>query len=55
VAAISLEQRQAWERLSGDERALRGGGMQRRLINLAITGRVTKVEFDRLVDRLEGN
>jgi hypothetical protein len=54
-AAITPEQRQAWERLSEVERARRGGGMQRRLINLAITGRVTKVEFDRLVDRLEGN
>jgi hypothetical protein len=55
VAAITPEQRQAWGRLSEDERARRGGGMQRRLINLAITGRVTKVEFDRLVDRLQGN
>jgi hypothetical protein len=25
------------------------------LINLAITGRVTKAEFDRIVDRLQGN
>jgi len=55
VAAPTFEQRQAWERLSGDERARRGGGMQRRLFNLAITGRITKVEFDRLLNRLHGN
>jgi hypothetical protein len=55
VAAPTLEQRQAWERLSEDDRARRGGGMSRRIFNLALTGRVTKVEFDRLVHRLHGN
>jgi hypothetical protein len=44
----------AWERMSEDERELRSSGLARRLIELAITGRITKREFDGLVRRLQG-
>jgi hypothetical protein len=43
------------ERMSADEWEVRSGGMQRRLISLALTGRITEEEYDRLVDRLQGN
>jgi hypothetical protein len=42
-------------RMSDDEREVRSGGLTRRLINLAITGRITKDEYDGLVKRLQGN
>jgi hypothetical protein len=45
----------ARERMSEDERALRSGDIQRRLIVLAITGRISKQEFDGLVKRLQGD
>jgi hypothetical protein len=43
------------QRLSEDEKEVRYGGLQRRLIELAITGRITKEEYDGLVKRLQGN
>jgi hypothetical protein len=54
-AAMTPQQQQAWDRMSENERALRSGGLQRRLINLAVTGRITEEEFHRLVNRLQGN
>jgi hypothetical protein len=41
--------------LSGDEWEVRTGGVQRRLIGLAITGRISKAEYDTFVRRLQGN
>jgi hypothetical protein len=40
---------------STDELEVRNGSVQRRLIRLALTGRVTKAEFDSLAKRLQGN
>lgn len=40
---------------SPDEVEVRRGMVQRRLIRLALTGRVTKAEFDSLARRLQGN
>jgi hypothetical protein len=37
------------------EDELRNLSVQKRLINLAVTGRITKQEFERLVERLRGN
>jgi hypothetical protein len=41
--------------MSADEREVRQGNVARRLIGLAITGRITKQEYDSLVRRLLGN
>jgi hypothetical protein len=41
--------------MSEDELALRDGGLQCRLLRLAITGRVTQREFEGLVNRLRGD
>ena len=40
---------------SADELEVRNGSVQRRLIRLALTGRITKDEFDSLAKRLQGN
>jgi hypothetical protein len=43
------------EGMSADEREVRLGGVQKRLINLAITGRITRQEYEGFVRRLQGN
>ena len=40
---------------SPDELAVRNGLVERRLVRLALTGRVSKAEFDSLAKRLQGN
>jgi hypothetical protein len=40
---------------SADELDVHRGGVQRRLIRLAISGRITKEEYDGMVRRLQGN
>jgi hypothetical protein len=40
---------------SPDEVAVRNGLVERRLVRLALTGRVSKTEFDSLAKRLQGN
>jgi hypothetical protein len=55
MAAMSPEEREARERMSEDELAVRSGAWRERLIKLAITGRITKEEFESLVNRLQGN
>jgi hypothetical protein len=40
---------------SADELAVRNGLVERRLVRLALTGRVSKTEFDSLAKRLQGN
>ena len=43
------------ESLSADEKIVWSGGVQRLLIHLAITGRVSEREFNSFVQRLHGN
>ena len=43
------------EGLSDDERTVRSGGVQRLLIGLAITGRISEQEYEAVVRRLRGN
>jgi hypothetical protein len=40
---------------ASDEQEVRQGNVARRLIHLAVTGRITKQEYDRLARRLQGN
>jgi hypothetical protein len=55
VAAYEVIQGREGSPLSEDEREVRRGGVQRRLIDLAITGRIAKEEYDGLVKRLRGD
>jgi hypothetical protein len=43
------------DRMSADEREVRAGGVQERLIRLAVTSRISKDEYDGLARRLQGN
>ena len=40
---------------SPDELAVRNGMVERRLVRLALTGRISQAEFDSLAKRLQGN
>jgi hypothetical protein len=46
---------QALQSMSADEREVQTGGLRRRLFNLALTGRITKDEYDSLAARSSGN
>jgi len=50
-----IAERNHLENLSREERVVRGGGVQRLLIRLAITGRIDEQEFNSFVRRLRGN
>jgi hypothetical protein len=54
-SGIRLIQKGALDRWSPDEREAHTGGVERRLQNLATTGRVTKDEYDQLAKRLQRN
>jgi hypothetical protein len=41
-----------WPQWSDDERELRSGGLRRRLNELALTGRISKEEYDAFFQRL---
>jgi hypothetical protein len=47
--------RDGLEGMSAEEREVRLGGVQKRLIGLAITGRIAKEEYDSFVKRVRGN
>ena len=55
VLIQSIGGRDGTEGMSPDEREVHLGGVQMRLVKLAITGRITKEEYDGLVKRLQGN
>jgi hypothetical protein len=55
LAAVERSRNAAVPAMSADEREVRQGNVGRRLIGLAITGRIAKQEYDSLVRRLLGN
>jgi hypothetical protein len=55
VVIETIGGRDGLEGMSSDEKEVRLGGVQKRLIHLAITGRITREEYEGFVRRLQGN
>jgi hypothetical protein len=51
----SVGGRDRFEGLTSDEREVQAGGVQKRLIRLAITGRITEQEYNTFVRRIQVN